>query len=97
KCSFCQSVSSASKPMAVRGAAAISPLLLDRVPDQRSDVGAAEALDLADAGRRGDVDLGEVVADHVDADEEEAALAQLRADSGADLLVACGHLDCLGP
>ena len=33
----------------------------------------AEALHLADACRRGDVDLGQVIADHVDADEDEAA------------------------
>ena len=32
---------------------------LDLVPDQRRDVGAAEILHRADAGRRGDVDLGE--------------------------------------
>ena len=43
------------------------PLALDRVPDQRGDVGAAERLHLADAGRRGDVDLGQIGADHVDA------------------------------
>ncbi len=34
-------------------------LFLDLVPDQRRDVGAAEILHRADAGRRGDVDLGE--------------------------------------
>src|SRR5579871_4125446 len=50
-------------------------LRLDLVPDQRRDVRAAEILDRADAGWRGDVDLGEIVADHVDADEQKPALA----------------------
>jgi hypothetical protein len=46
---------------------------LDRIPDQRRDVGAAEALHLANAGRRGDVDLGEIIPDDIDADEDEPA------------------------
>src|SRR5688572_10259328 len=45
---------------------------LDRVPDARGEVDPVEAVDLLDARRRGDVDLGEVLADHVDADEDEA-------------------------
>ena len=59
-------------------------LRFDRVPDQRGDVGAAEAFDLLDAGGRGDVDLGHIVADHVDAGENQPALLQFRADGGAD-------------
>ena len=39
-------------------------------PDQRSDIGPAEILHGTEAGRRGDVDLGQVAVDHVDADEE---------------------------
>src|SRR5262245_39783124 len=53
---------------------------LDLVPDHGRHVGAAEVLDRPDAGRRGDVDLGEVAVDHVDTDEEEPALAQRRPD-----------------
>ena len=69
-----------------------SPLRLDLVPDQRRDVGAAEILDRADAGRRGDVDLGEEVADHVDADEQQPALAQRRAEAFADVALALGQI-----
>ena len=53
-------------------------LRLDRIPDQRRDVGAAELLHLADAGGRGDVDLGEIRPDHVDAREQQPAPLQLR-------------------
>jgi hypothetical protein len=38
--------------------------------------GAAEIPDLAHARRRGHVDLGHLVADDVDADQDEAALLQ---------------------
>src|SRR5690606_19162302 len=70
---------------------------LDRVPDHRGDVGAAEALDLADAGGGGDVDLGEVVADDVDADKDHVELLEARADGCADLALARGQLAELGP
>src|SRR4029077_10400994 len=71
---------------------ASGPLFLDLVPDQRSDIGAAEILDGTDAGRRGDVDLRQKVADHVDADEQQAALAQRRAEPRADLALARGEV-----
>src|SRR5262245_42801917 len=74
-----------------------SPLRLDGIPDQRRDIGAAEAFELADAGWRGDVDLGEELADHVDADEKEAALLEDGPDALADFAVALGHLALLGP
>ena len=61
---------------------------LDGVPDLRLEADAVEAVDLLDAGRRGDVDLGEIVADHVDAHEDQATAAQGRADGLADLPVA---------
>ena len=48
-------------------------------------------LHLADAGGRGDVDLGQVVADHVDADEDQPARLQVRADRLADLVLALGQ------
>jgi|SRR5580658_8821873 hypothetical protein len=47
-------------------------LRLDCVPDHGGDVRAAEALDDADAGRRGDVDLGKIAVDHVDARKQQA-------------------------
>src|SRR6516165_5600697 len=49
-------------------------LCLDTVPDHGGYVGAAQASDGANAGRRGHVDLGEVAIDHVDAGERETAL-----------------------
>src|SRR5690606_38418200 len=49
---------------------------------------AGEAVDLLDSGGRGHVDLGKVVADHVDADEDEAAFLERRADRFADQLLA---------
>src|ERR1700742_4231404 len=70
--------------------ATLAPLLLDRIPDHRRHVRAAETGNGADARRRGDVDLGEVAVDHVDADEQEPALAQLRRQRGANLALAVG-------
>ncbi len=52
----------------------------DGVPDVGFDADPVEAVDLLDAGRRGHVDLGHEAADHVDADEDEAALGERRAD-----------------
>src|ERR1700722_14753928 len=69
----------------------LASLRLDRIPDQCRDIGAAEILDRADAGGRGDVDLGQEVADHVDADEDEAAFAQSRPEPRADFPLACGE------
>src|SRR5262245_10081286 len=65
--------------------------LLDRVPDLGFDLAAIETVDLLDAGRRGDVDLGEIVADHVDAHEDEAAFGESRPDRGTDVAVAPGQ------
>src|SRR5712692_7443449 len=45
-------------------------LRFHHVPDRGGDVRSAELRHLPDSGRRGDVDLGEIVADHVDADED---------------------------
>src|SRR5512143_3031388 len=64
------------------------PASLEGVPQLRLQRDAVETADFLDAGRRGDVDLGEIVADHVDADEQQATPAQLRADRLADLQVA---------
>src|SRR5690606_22336872 len=69
----------------------------DRVPDQHRNVGAAEALDLADAGGGGDVDLGEIVADDVDADEDHVPRLEGRGDGGADLALARRQRRQFGP
>src|SRR5690606_28631416 len=47
--------------------ARLCDLFLDHVPHQRRGVDAGEALELLGARGRGDVDLGQPVADHVDA------------------------------
>ena len=57
---------------------------LDGIPDFCGHIRTVQPRDGANAGRRGDVDLGEVAVDHVDADEQQAELAQLRANGGAD-------------
>src|SRR5688572_18604389 len=53
---------------------------LDRVEQQAGDVEAELRVELADAGGTGDVDLGQIVADRVEPDEQHAALAHQRAD-----------------
>ena len=57
----------------------------------RLDPGAGQAVGLLDAGRRGDVDLGQPVADHVDADEDQPARPEVRADARADLPLPVGQ------
>jgi hypothetical protein len=47
----------------------------DHIPDFRCDIGAAKPRDGANAGRRGDVDFGQVAVDHVDADEQQPVFA----------------------
>src|SRR3954469_10731646 len=76
-----------------RKSAPRSRLALDRVPNERGGVGAVEGVDGDDAGRRGDVDLGQPApADHVDADEQQAARPELRPERGADLALRVGEL-----
>src|SRR5215475_8771223 len=67
------------------------PLGLDLVPDQCRDVGPAKILDRANARRRGDIDFGQIAVDHVNADEQQAALTQRRSDALADLDLALGQ------
>ncbi len=54
------------------------PFLLDHIPNQGRGVRTAQIFHRTDAGRRGDVDLGQPIADHVDADKDHAARAQMR-------------------
>jgi hypothetical protein len=49
--------------VAVLSGRRLGPLLLDRIPDHRRDIRAAEPRDGAEAGRRRDVDLGEIAVD----------------------------------
>src|SRR3954466_7470944 len=80
-----------------RKSATRSRLALDRVPDERSGVGAVEGVDGDDSGRRGDVDLGQpAAADHIDPDEQQAARPQFRAERGADLPLRLGQLGLRG-
>src|SRR5690606_14195465 len=50
-------------------------LLFDAIHQFSADIRIEGCIDLADAGWAGHVDLGEVVADHVQADEQQAAPA----------------------
>src|SRR5262249_14764941 len=74
----------ASLPRSLPDLFVLSPLL-DLVRDQRSDVGPAELLDGADAGRRCDVDLRQPSIDHVDPREQKTADAKRRTQPLADL------------
>src|SRR5260370_1218458 len=70
---------------------AIVESCLDRVPDERLQSAPVEPVDLLNAGRRGHVDLGQIVADDVDADEEQALPAQRRTDRRADFAFTHGQ------
>src|SRR3546814_9609775 len=70
------------------GDAAGAVAFLDDIPDFRFQAEAIEAVDLLQAGRRGDVDFGHVVADDVDAGKDEPAFLQGRPDGLADLELA---------
>jgi glutathione synthase len=67
---------------------------INRVPAEeavRSNLhvgGRAEPLQLLRASRRGDIDLGTIVADHVDADKDQPPPLQLRPHGRADVPVA---------
>src|SRR5689334_15375027 len=62
----------------------------------RLEAHAVEAVDLLDAGRARDVDLGQVVADDVEADEVESGGAQARTYAVADAPLALGEHDLAG-
>src|SRR4051794_29329626 len=63
-------------------------LRFDRIEQLTGDVKPERLVELADARRRCDVDLGQVRADHVEADEKHAAALQLGSDSGCNPAVA---------
>src|SRR5688500_670317 len=75
-----------------RGASVLAKPGLDRGPDAGGGGGAADGVDGDEAGGRSDVDLGQpAAADHVDADEHQAAGLELGPHGGADLLLARGE------
>src|SRR3954470_17293983 len=63
---------------------------LERVDEHLRHVEAGLIGDFLEAGRAGDVDLGEDVADHVQADQHQAAAGELGADDAGDLAFALG-------
>src|SRR5579885_3816427 len=83
-------VSGAPRPRArvARGAASGFQAAFQRCDGLVADVGAAGRVDLARAGGAGAVDFGEALADHVQADEPQAAALEFGADGRGDLPVA---------
>src|SRR5690606_31979132 len=67
----------------------------DAVHQALADGGVEGRIDLADAGRAGDVDFRQVLADHVQANEDQALLAQRRAHGGGNLAITLGQWACL--
>src|SRR5690606_26577194 len=63
----------------------------DHVEQVGADVEPELCVQLADAGRTGDVDFGQPVADHVQADEQHPARLHFRPDLGGDPAVAVGE------
>src|SRR5258705_3480322 len=66
---------------------------LERVENLGLERAALERVDLLDARRAGDVDLGEQAADHVDPDEEQA-IALERSEEHTSELQSLRHLVC---
>jgi hypothetical protein len=66
-------------------------LLIDGIHQQAADVGAERVINLANAGRAGDVDFRQVLADHVETDEQQAFFAQGRADLCGDPAIFFGQ------
>ena len=60
----------------------------ERVDEHRRDVEARLIADFLKAGRTGDVDLGQAVADDVEPDQQQATGSERRADALGDLAVA---------
>src|SRR6185437_14290955 len=66
-------------------------------PHQFGDIGTAKAADLVDAGGRGNVYLGHIVADHVNAGEDQPAPSQFGTDRRANIAFARRQLGLLRP
>src|SRR6266550_3889763 len=70
---------------------------LDRGPDQARRIGPVELVDGDDAGRRGDIDLGQpAAADHINADEQQPKALELRSKRFADFALGIGQLARFG-
>jgi hypothetical protein len=85
----------AARPGVHRAPSSVAHVLrdhaLERLGERAGDVEARLLGNLDEAGRAGDVDLGEVRADDVEADDEEAGIPQLRRQRLGDLAVALGQ------
>ena len=79
---------SRDRPPATSRASARGQRGLERVDEHRRDVEAGLLRDLLEAGRAGDVDLGQAVADHVEADQQQPARAPAPGRWLGDLAVA---------
>src|SRR5579864_7339533 len=69
-----------------------SEALFDRVPNPLFERRTVQAVDFLDSGRRGDVDFGEIVADHIDANENQAFRPEGGPDRGANIALATANL-----
>src|SRR2546426_478361 len=65
---------------------------LQGVPEPDFKLDTVEAIDFLHAGRRGNVDLRQIIADHVNANKQKAPLPQDRSDRLADQVLAGGEL-----
>ena len=66
-------------------------LVFHHIPNPLGNIFPAEAFHFPDARRARHVDFGHVVADHVDAGEDEAAFFEFWADGFADFVFALGE------
>src|SRR3989338_7992731 len=73
----------------------LPPLGLDHLPDTFGRVGAVKPLQLLNPRGRGDVDFCEIIADHIDPDENLAFLFQNRTNGRANLKIARGQANLL--
>ena len=72
---------------AVAGIGAAQPF--DGIPCEGSDIDAGQPPDFTNAGGRGYIDLGQIVANHVNADKSQPAPPEFRPDPRADFLITC--------
>ena len=66
-------------------------LLVDSLHQQAANVGTERIIDLANAGRAGDVDFRQMLADHIQAYEQQAFFPQGRADLRGDPAIFLGQ------
>src|SRR5438309_550759 len=66
----------------------LEDLTLQRLDEHHGDVKAGLVLDFDKAGRTGHVDLGQVIADHVQSDQQKPAIGQRRTERSRDRAVS---------